>query len=295
MLEQFQKDLTDTIARTQKFIDDNIKSKADFLKDYEQKNGKLPNKDLMERVEAKFSINKAQKVLDFLPQQTYIDPNLFELDKLEELVFETQKKFFELGQTKSFMLLYKDALMTVLKNPNISFEKYTKEIFQLATNDEFAAIVAEIILNKKAPLERVLSDIISERYYFLYKHLFQYFELKFFDELIMRAIINDEKFFFTTIDLEFFDFKYLDLFVKSAVKFGDVKRLDSLNKFEFDYSENDNEILDLAVERGDEDIVNKILHKQDVMDSISIYKIQQLPIKHEIKNHIISKKNLDTF
>ncbi len=295
MQEQFQKDLQETIKRTEEFIKSNIEQKANFLKEYKEKHNKEPNEELMQKVEAKFSVNKAQKVLEFLPLQTYIEPESMSIDKLEETIFNKQDEFFSLGQTKSFMLLYKDSLIKVLKNPDIQFKKYIQQIFKLAANDEFADLISKIILAKEFPLEQVLADIMVEKAYFLYKHLFSHFNVSYFEEDIMRVIINDDKFFYTTLTCEAFDFKYLSLFIQSTIKFGNEKQLKKLDEFEFDYSENDNEILHLAIKRDNEDIINFVLHKDEVMNSVSIPFIEQLQIRHDIKSHIISKKNFSCF
>lgn len=295
MQEQFQKDLQETIKRTEEFIKSNIEQKANFLKEYKEKHNKEPNEELMQKVEAKFSVNKAQKVLEFLPLQTYIEPESMSIDKLEETIFNKQDEFFSLGQTKSFMLLYKDSLLKVLKNQDLQFKKYIKQIFKLASNDEFADLISKIILEKQFPLEQILADIMVEKTYFLYKHLFSHFNVSYFDEDIMRVIINDDKFFFISLDSEAFDFQYLSLFIKSVIQFGNEKQLKKLDEFEFDYSENDNEILHLAIKRDNEDIINFVLHKDEVMNSVSIPFIEQLQIRHDIKSHIISKKNFSCF
>lgn len=295
MQEQFQKDLQETIKRTEEFIKSNIEQKSNFLKEYKEKHNKEPNEELMQKVEAKFSVNKAQKVLEFLPLQTYIEPESMSIDKLEETIFNKQDEFFSLGQTKSFMLLYKDSLLKVLKNQDLQFKKYIKQIFKLASNDEFADLISKIILEKQFPLEQILADIMVEKTYFLYKHLFSHFNVSYFDEDIMRVIINDDKFFFISLDSEAFDFQYLSLFIKSVIQFGNEKQLKKLDEFEFDYSENDNEILHLAIKRDNEDIINFVLHKDEVMNSVSIPFIEQLQIRHDIKSHIISKKNFSCF
>ncbi len=296
MSEQFQKDLEDTILRTKDFIKNQIEGKQKFLNDFTQKNNKEPNEEQMMRINAKFATDLAEKVLEFLPQSKYIDPNSMPIKELETLVFETQDKFFNLGQTKSFMLLYKDALDKVLKNPDIDFDKHIKNLFKLSANDEFADLVSNIIISKNAPLDRILNDILVEKTYFLYKHLFSHFKIEHFDELVMKAIINDDKFFYTSIDSESFDFQFLELFVKSAVESGTEKHLKSIDqRYEFEYSQNDNEVLNIAIERQHEDIINYIIHKDSVMDLLSVFSIQQLQINPEIRNHLISKKNFSQF
>lgn len=296
MKEQFEQNRQDTIKRTEEFILKQHQDKQTFLASFIEKNGKEPNEEQMIKIEAKFATSLAESVLDFLPKVKYIDPDSMTISLLEEKVFSIQNDFFKLGQTKSFMLLYKDSLDRVLDNPNINAEKYLKELFRLSSNEEFAKKIGDIIIAKKLPLQQILNDIIADKVYHLYVALFSHLKVDYFDDLVMRAIIADEKFFMLSIQSELFDFQFLELFVKASIQYGTVKHLQSIDKkYDFDYTSNNNELFLLAIDREYHDLINYLAHKDEVFNILSEFDISQLKINPEIKNHLISKKNFGGF